>query len=242
MKRNIPICTILAILAHLADSSCGCWADDERMTVTVEKIVFSPESSIRAMVEEQIDHARHSIDVMVFLFEWKPLADALVRAHERGVRIRVVTDKRSSVWMADSHGKKLNMSAIEYLIRQGIETRIYKSTSNAPSIMHHKAILIDDDATLIGSFNFQFQAETSNHENFFVVHGQEFQQVFRHEFDRLFAACQVPSFQQSSSPIGFRVPLTRNQLFGGIVLLCSFALNLFLIRKLVLYRQRQYMP
>ena len=88
----------------------------------------------------QIDSAKHSIEVCVFIFEWQPIADALVRAKKRGIEVSLVTDNRSlSAKMVG--GAELNMPALEYLT--GYDIPVYVWTKDR-AIMHNKFIIIDN--------------------------------------------------------------------------------------------------
>jgi|GEM_PF-3263114 len=76
----------------------------EPISVIVEKTAFAPEQSICALLKEKIASARERVDVMVFLLEWKPLADLLIEAQKRGIKVRVLVDERSSLPMTDLQG------------------------------------------------------------------------------------------------------------------------------------------
>lgn len=96
---------------------------------------------------DAVNGAVKKIDLMMFKFDYKPLADALIAAHTRGVTIRAIIDARSLTFcMPDT-----DVNVPDYLVCHGIETYIY---NDVPNILHCKFILVDDYAVITGSQNF----------------------------------------------------------------------------------------
>lgn len=52
-------------------------------------------SEIDKFIINQIDSAKRSVHVCVFIYEWQPIADALIRASQRGLEVEILTDYRS---------------------------------------------------------------------------------------------------------------------------------------------------
>lgn len=129
----------------------------------------------------QIDSAKHSIEVCVFIFEWQPIADALVRAKKRGIEVSLVTDNRSlSAKMVG--GAELNMPALEYLT--GYDIPVYVWTKDR-AIMHNKFIIIDNYKILLGSYNFQEAATFRNKENFLLLEDTALSQLYGREYNNV---------------------------------------------------------
>jgi phosphatidylserine/phosphatidylglycerophosphate/cardiolipin synthase-like enzyme len=126
-------------------------------TPTMED-AFSPAQGATALVIKTIGTARQSIHVAAYSFTSRPIADALVAAHDKGVDVEVVLDK------SQRRGK---MAA--YIAAHGIPTRI----SYRYSIMHDKFILVDGQTVELGSFNYTSAAEKKNAENVLVIHGSK---------------------------------------------------------------------
>lgn len=93
---------------------------------------------------EMIDSARESLHItMAYFTPLKPFVDALVRAHERGVRVTVILPERAN-YQADS-----NLKTARKLLKAtdgGIE--IYLS----PRMLHTK-LMMNDDLISFGSTN-----------------------------------------------------------------------------------------
>lgn len=116
-----------------------------------------------------IDNASKSIDIAIFIFEWKPIADALIRASERGIIIRLLTDIRSCYLKIKPQNSKNQLSCknipMYLLSKPNIEIFVY---DNRPYIMHHKFMIIDSDTIITGSYNYQERATTGNRENILI--------------------------------------------------------------------------
>ena len=107
----------------------------------------------------RIDAASKTLDVCVFTITCNEIADAdaVARAHERGVKVRVISDDEQ----AHSTGSDLpsNRDA-------GIPVR----TDAASTHMHHKFAIVDGATYLInGSFNWTRQAVLGNQENVVIA-------------------------------------------------------------------------
>lgn len=75
--------------------------------------------------------AKYCIDFAMLTFTINDIMNALIRAHERGVRIRVITDNE----MISSSGGKMLI-----LKNYAVDVRVPKYNT---SVMHHKFMLID---------------------------------------------------------------------------------------------------
>src|SRR5690606_23639802 len=75
------------------------------------KVCFSPEGKCESLIVLQIRRAQSSIYVQCYSFTSKTIAKALVEAKERGVLVKVLTDKSQ---ITDKH------SQISWLKKQGI--------------------------------------------------------------------------------------------------------------------------
>lgn len=62
------------------------------LSVSASEVHFS---EIDKFIINQIDSAKSSVKVCVFIYEWQPIADALIRAHKRGIEVELLTDYRS---------------------------------------------------------------------------------------------------------------------------------------------------
>ncbi|HVG59402.1 MAG TPA: phospholipase D-like domain-containing protein, partial [Hyalangium sp.] len=138
---------------------------------------FSPgEGPLRA-IAQLIEEARGSIDVCVFTVTDDRLSRALLRAHERGIRVRMVSDDE----------KALDVGSDMLRLRDaGIPVRLDRAEAH----MHHKFAVFDRLRLLTGSYNWTRSAADVNHENVLVSDDPRLVQPFCRAFDDLWTALE----------------------------------------------------
>ncbi len=104
----------------------------------------------------------------MYSFTLDSIADALIRARNRGIGVKVVMEK-SQV------GKG---SEYERLRNAGIEVRLDKNTD----LMHNKFMIVDGKIVATGSFNWSKHAHEKNDENLLIIYSEELAQKYREEF------------------------------------------------------------
>lgn len=131
-------------------------------TGTIE-YAFTPGDDAAGLIVRTIDSARSQVLVQAFSFTHREIADALIRAHRRGLDVQIIADRE----LADS----IESAAMQSLVNAGLPV----FTDADHSAAHNKVIVIDQNAnqpTLItGSFNFTFAAQYRNAENVLVLRG-----------------------------------------------------------------------
>jgi cardiolipin hydrolase len=133
---------------------------------------FSPgEGPLRAIIK-LIEEARGSIDVCVFTVTDDRLTRALIAAHQRGLRVRLVSDDDKALDVGSDVGR---------LRGAGIPVRLDRTEAH----MHHKFALFDRVRLLSGSYNWTRSAADSNHENVLVSDDPRLVLPFCRAFDDL---------------------------------------------------------
>jgi phosphatidylserine/phosphatidylglycerophosphate/cardiolipin synthase-like enzyme len=133
---------------------------------------FAPEDDVYKEIEAEIGNARASIDFMAFSFTSRNLAEAMVKRRRDGVRVRGIFDTQQAA---------SRYSQDEYLAGKG--ATIYLDGN--PRAMHHKAIVVDGQTVVTGSYNFSKSAEEKNDENVLIIHSAEIAKEYAGEFERL---------------------------------------------------------
>jgi phosphatidylserine/phosphatidylglycerophosphate/cardiolipin synthase-like enzyme len=131
----------------------------------------NPTGGVPDAVAASIDEAQTTVDVAVYEFNLQVLADALLRAAERGLRVRVVTDTDS-----------LGQPVIEQLRAAGIPV----VDDARAAIMHHKFVVLDNASIWTGSMNFTRNDAYRNDNNFIRIHSTRLAQNYAHEFEEMF--------------------------------------------------------
>ena len=117
---------------------------------------FSPDRGAAAVIIGFIDRCVETIDAAVYSLTHDSIAEALIRAQQRGVAIRVLIDKtQAGSRYADD----------EKLEAAGIEVRRMR----VGGAFHHKFMIGDGKAVKTGSFNWTKNADTRNAENFVII-------------------------------------------------------------------------
>jgi len=133
---------------------------------------FSPDRGAADTLIGYIDRCQTKLDVAVYSITYDDISNALIRAHNRGVPVRVLTDKvQASTRYADDDRMRM----------AGIEVRL----DTQSGLMHNKFAIDGSDAVLTGSFNWSANADESNAENFVIVRLKYVVEEFQAEFDRL---------------------------------------------------------
>ncbi len=151
--------------------------------------IFSPQSyhdSHLAKIADLIDSAKRSLDIAIYSFGDQGIFQAIERAIDRGVSVRVIYH--------GAHDDRRNP-------RGTLSARLEDAGANVRwvnKVMHHKFIIIDGprdsllqtpEATLAtGSGNWSYSAGTRYDENTTFVHGDvELTLRFQREFNHLWA-------------------------------------------------------
>jgi phosphatidylserine/phosphatidylglycerophosphate/cardiolipin synthase-like enzyme len=139
-------------LMSLALAGCG---PQSSIPVGVQ-VYFSPKGGATEAVVDVLDHATNSILVQAYSFTSAPIAQSLVEARRRGVKVAVILDESQ---------RTEKYSAADFLAHNNIRTLI----DAQHSIAHNKVMIIDGYVVLTGSFNFTKAAEEKNAENLLVI-------------------------------------------------------------------------
>ncbi len=113
-----------------------------------------------------------TLDVMVYSITHEEICLALIRAHQRGVKIRVLMDK---VQAAGRYARDEELEAAGIEVRRDIKT----------GLMHQKACIENGRVVGLGSFNWTKSADEKNAENWNIVKYVYVAQTYQKEFDRL---------------------------------------------------------
>lgn len=131
-------------------------------TGTIE-YAFTPGDDAAGLIVRTIDAARSQVLVQAFSFTHREIANALIRAHRRGLDVQIIADREQ----ADS----FESAAMQSLVEAGLS--VFKDADH--SAAHNKVIVIDQNTRqpvlVTGSFNFTFAAQYRNAENVLVLHG-----------------------------------------------------------------------
>jgi phosphatidylserine/phosphatidylglycerophosphate/cardiolipin synthase-like enzyme len=132
-----------------------------------------PSGGIPERIAESIHAARQSVDVAVYEFDLLPLAEALLDAHGRGVRVRLVTDTDT-----------LGDATVESLAAAGVPV----VADGRDPFMHHKFVVVDGASVWTGSMNFTRNDAYRNDNVVIQVNSVRLAENYTHEFEEMFSA------------------------------------------------------
>jgi len=147
-------------------------ADDARPAHAPSRVWFGPEEPMAETLCTLIAGARTSLDVAVFTITDNRVSKELLKAHERGVRVRIITD--------DDKAGDLGSDVVR-LGGAGVDVR----TDASPHHMHHKFAVFDGRSVLTGSYNWTRSAAYSNRENFLLTYEERAVARFADAFGKL---------------------------------------------------------
>ena len=119
-----------------------------------------------------IDGAQYSIDAAFFELNLQSVTDALIRAHQRGVQVRIVYD--------DEHTE--DDPQTEQLLGVGIPG----TPDERSAFMHSKFVVIDGQIVWTGSWNLTENGTYRNNNNVIVIRSPELAANYTAEFEEMF--------------------------------------------------------
>jgi phosphatidylserine/phosphatidylglycerophosphate/cardiolipin synthase-like enzyme len=156
------------------------WLHNWLSTPASVAVHFSPDGGCTNAVVNELLHAKHEILVQAYSFSSKPIAEALIAAKKKGVRVEILMDHSN---------EQEQYSDLHWFIEAGLNPLI----DAKHAIAHNKVMIVDKRTLLTGSFNFTNQAESHNAENLLVLKGHpELVAAYRATFEAHKAHSQAP--------------------------------------------------
>ncbi len=128
-------------------------------TNQVPTVCFTPNKQCQTQLIEQIHKAKESIYVQAYSFTDREVTDALVKAAQRGVSVKVLLDKSN---------RNDHRSAKDMIMSNNIPLLF----DYPPGIAHNKVMVIDQSTVITGSYNFSVSAYKRNTENLLVLNNK----------------------------------------------------------------------
>lgn len=144
--------------------------------------LFSPGSNVENRLADLIDAAKVSIEAVTFTFSSKPIADALIRAHRRGVKVRFLEDKDMA--RSSEMAKMLFENGVPFKWMRGRDER---------GAMHNKFIIFDGSILATGSFNFTTNASVNSFENILFTNDRNTVSAYLAKFNWFYSQAVSPT-------------------------------------------------
>jgi len=141
--------------------------------LTETEVYFSLYDDPESIIIKNIDDSKEFINIAMYTFTDREIAQAIIIAKDRGVDIKIYLD-RSQV--------NAKYSKSRYFINNGIEG-IRISSNNY--IMHNKFAVIDNKIVITGSYNWTASAGERNDENLLVINDKNIIEKYQNQFNNL---------------------------------------------------------
>ena len=150
--------------------------------VKVPAYLFSPGSGTEDRLAGLLGASRRSLDIVTFSFSSRVLAEAVIAAHKRGVRVRFLMDRN----MARGSGLAKLLFAAGVPFRWGIGR-------NGKGALHDKFAILDGQVLETGSFNWTSNASRHSFENVIFTNGADAISAYQRTFDWLYGQAETPA-------------------------------------------------
>jgi len=134
---------------------------------------------------KDIDEARYSVDIAIYRLDLWSVRDALIRAHRRGVTVRVITE---SDHILEAEIEDLEAAGIPVL------------GDRREHLMHHKFIVIDGLVVWTGSMNFTVSGAYRNNNNLIRIRSSRVVQNYTREFEEMFVEDRFGALSKPNTP------------------------------------------
>jgi|GEM_PF-1467664 len=121
-----------------------------------------------------INSANSSLDIAIYSLTKPDIVDAIAAAENRGVAVRVITDREES-------GNKYQAKELLVLSNAGIPIKI----NSHKGLMHLKVTIADDKTVTTGSYNYTDEATYDNDEVLVIINDQNIAQNWDNEFQSM---------------------------------------------------------
>ncbi len=162
------IAIILVQFNHLLPKGKNTGSDQARVSA-----YFCPEDGCSQVVIRWIERANKSIDLAMYSFTLDSIGETLVRAKERGIRVRVILESER----IDRYSEYGRLRAA------GVEVELDRNSY----LMHNKFMVIDGGVVLTGSFNYTWSGDKKNDENLVVIVDEGIASAFESEFNEMWS-------------------------------------------------------
>ncbi|MCS7179378.1 MAG: phospholipase D-like domain-containing protein [Anaerolineae bacterium] len=129
--------------------------------------------SIDLRLVDLIDAAQKRVDVAAYELDIPTVTDALLRAHRRGVQVRLVTD-----------GEYEDEEMVARLRQAGVPVTVRPKDGG---IMHNKFVVVDDTWVWTGSWNLTKNCTYRNNNNAVLIASPRLAENYATEFEELFS-------------------------------------------------------
>ncbi len=140
--------------------------------------IFTEEEKVSDAVTRAIERTQATLDVALYNLQIPAASQALIKARDRGIKVRVIFDYEH---IYPAAGKELKA-----LIDAGLDVKVMKGRAGSGS-MHCKFAIFDGQLLETGSANWSLSAENASYENMMFVSDLHIIQGYQADFEWMWA-------------------------------------------------------
>lgn len=131
-------------------------------------LIVLPDDSVQPILDA-INGATKSLRIKMFIFTDPSLLDAVIAAHHRGVKVRIMLNPRRRNGVSENDETRSKLEAA------GIEVR---DSNPAFDVTHEKSMVVDDKTAFVKSLNWQTKNLTSTRDYAVITrHAHEVEEI-----------------------------------------------------------------
>lgn len=166
-----------SVQLHEARTAVDAGAERKAPEKDIE-VYFTPGFLPQTIITDYMDAAKATLDIAVYSWTLPSLAAAAIKAHERGVVVRVVEDHQQG-------------SAAYAVTDQLVDGDVNVVLDEQSGLMHNKYMVIDDRVVVTGSYNWSKAATSRNRENFLVISRAQIVGAYKENFEEIWRTNQI---------------------------------------------------
>lgn len=140
-------------------------------------------SDPKILLLESINGAEEQLDIAIYNFEDLEIAEAVMHAASRGVRVRVVTDEKKA-------SKEKNSSILDNFTANDIAVKV-----NVVRKMHLKMVIVDQQQVTFGSYNYTKDSANENIEQLVTITNADIGEKWSVVFNKLWDGAEFTSWE-----------------------------------------------
>jgi phosphatidylserine/phosphatidylglycerophosphate/cardiolipin synthase-like enzyme len=168
------------------DQGFGATRDFWQVYFTAPGVNSNDDNACNGGVDEAvvnaIDTVQSTLDIAAFEWDNPCLTDAVVRAANRGVTVRMVVDDVHTVSEHEDAVLFGDPSPFGDIVDAGIP---YRDDSRS-GLMHNKFMILDGSTVITGSMNFTLNGAYRNNNNLVILRSRRAAEIFQAEFNEMF--------------------------------------------------------
>jgi phosphatidylserine/phosphatidylglycerophosphate/cardiolipin synthase-like enzyme len=145
------------------------------------EVYFAPEDhdkNVAGRIVELVSSAQQEVRVLAYSLTLDELANALVDRRDAGIEVSGVFE--------ESQVRSNQGGDFCFLLHEEVPMRL----DGNPGLMHTKALVVDREWVVLGSYNFSYFANTRNDENLVIMRDRALAQQMLAEFERIWGGAQ----------------------------------------------------